>query len=323
MTWLTWRQHRSNAAFVGAMLLVLGVTVIYLSIAGAGLLAEARSCTPAQGACGAMQAWFNSDLQTWWGLVLQAVVVVPVLIGMFVGAPLIPRELEGGTHLLAWSQGVTRGRWFLVRAALLVVGAAVSAAVLAAIAQGWFAMERDLGGGNGFLTIWSGFDIAPPVVIAYTLFALALGIAAGAALRRTQPAMAVTLVAYIAVRVSIAVLARWRYLPPVVFRELAGGQLTAGTPAPGPGDWLLNSAPPGFFDAAGHPLNAVSVSQLIFQCTGNTQATCPKALAGVYSLTQYQPASRFWLFQGIEAAIFVVLAVALFALAYRLLMRIR
>jgi hypothetical protein len=322
MTWFTWRQHRSNAAFAGAMLLVLGVAVIYLSIAGAGLLAEVRSCTPAQGACGAMQAWFNSNLQTWWGLVLMVVVVVPVLIGMAVGARLIPRELEAGTHLVAWSQGVPRGRWFLVRAALLVLGAAVAAAVLAAIAQGWFAMQRDLGG-NPVLSIWGGFDSAPPVVIAYTLFALALGIAAGAALRRTQPAMAVTLVGFIAVRVSIAVLARWRYLPPVVFHELAGGQLTAGTPAPGPDDWLLNSAPPGFFDAAGHPLNAASVSQLISRCTGNTQATCPRALAGVYSLTQYQPASRFWLFQGIEAGLFVLLAALLFALAYRLVMRIR
>jgi hypothetical protein len=67
----------------------------------------------------------------------------------------------------------------------------------------------------------------------------------------------------------------------------------------------------------------LSVSQLISQCTGNTQATCPSALAGVYSLFQYQPASRFWLFQGIEAGLFVVLAALLFALAYRLVMRIR
>jgi hypothetical protein len=318
MAWLTWRQHRSNAALVGAMLLVLGVAVIYLSIAGAGLLAEVRSCTPAQGACGATQAWFNSNLQTWWGLVLMAVVVVPALIGMAVGAPLIPRELEAGTQLLAWSQGVTRGRWFLVRAALLVVGAVAAAAVLAAVAQGWFAVQRDLGGS---MTVWGGFDIAPPVVIAYTLFALALGIAAGAALRRTQPAQAVTLVAYVAVRVSIAALARWRYLPPVVFHELAGGQLTASPPAPGPGDWELSSGP--WLNAAGHPTNALSVSQLISQCTGNTQATCPRALDGVYLLAQYQPASRFWPFQGVEAAIFVLLAALLLALAYRLVMRIR
>jgi hypothetical protein len=322
MTWLTWRQHRSNAALVGAMLLVLGVAVIFLTIASAGPLADvARTCAGVQGGCGTMQAWLNSDLQTWWGLVLQVVIVIPVLIGMAVGAPLVPRELEAGTHLLAWSQGVTRGRWFLVRAALLVVGAAVAAAVLTAVAQGWFAMQRDLGGGGAVLTIWSGFDIAPPVVIAYTLFALALGIAAGAALRRTQPAMAVTLVGFIAVRVSIAVLARWRYLPPVVFHELAGGQLTAGTPAPGPGDWQLGSGP--WLDAAGHPVNALSVSRLIYQCTGNTQATCPRALDGVHLLAQYQPASRFWLFQGVEAAIFVLLAAGLLALAYRLVLRIR
>jgi hypothetical protein len=321
MTWLTWRQQRWNAAFVGAMLLVLGAAAVSLTIASASLLAEVRSCNPAQGACGAVQAWFNSDLQEWWQLLLMAVVVIPVLIGVFVGAPLIPRELEGSTHLLAWSQGVPRGRWFLTRAVLLVAGVAAAAALLAAVAQGWFAMQRDLVGGGGVLAIWSGFDIAPPVVIADTLFAVALGIAAGAALRRTQPAMAVTLVVYVAVRVSIAVLARWRYLPPVVFHQLAGGQLTAGTPAPGPGDWYLSTSV--WFEAGGHPLNAMSVSQLIYRCTGNTQATCPRALQGVYALVQYQPASRFWTFQGVEAAIFVLLAAGLLALAYRLVRRLR
>jgi hypothetical protein len=40
-------------------------------------------------------------------------------------------------------------------------------------------------------------------------------------------------------------------------------------------------------------------------------------------LAQYQPASRFWLFQGVEAAIFVLLAAGLLALAYRLVLRIR
>jgi hypothetical protein len=47
MAWLTWRQHRSNAAFVAAMLLVLGAAAVYLTIASAGMLAEVRSCNPA------------------------------------------------------------------------------------------------------------------------------------------------------------------------------------------------------------------------------------------------------------------------------------
>jgi hypothetical protein len=42
---------------------------------------------------------------------------------------------------------------------------------------------------------------------------------------------------------------------------------------------------------------------------------------GVLALQQYQPESRFWLFQGIEAAVFVALALMLIAIAYRVLPR--
>jgi hypothetical protein len=42
---------------------------------------------------------------------------------------------------------------------------------------------------------------------------------------------------------------------------------------------------------------------------------------GYHQLSSYQPASRFWAFQGIEIAIFVVLAAALVALAYRMVRR--
>ncbi len=38
---------------------------------------------------------------------------------------------------------------------------------------------------------------------------------------------------------------------------------------------------------------------------------------GFHQLVTYQPASRFWAFQGIEAAFFVVLAALLIAIAYR------
>ena len=45
------------------------------------------------------------------------------------------------------------------------------------------------------------------------------------------------------------------------------------------------------------------------------------AAHGFHQVVTYQPASRFWAFQGIEAAIFVVLAGALLALAYRMVLR--
>ena len=39
--------------------------------------------------------------------VARYLVVLPALVGLFVGAPLLARELEHGTHRLAWTQSVT------------------------------------------------------------------------------------------------------------------------------------------------------------------------------------------------------------------------
>ena len=41
--------------------------------------------------------------------------VAPALIGVFWGAPLVARELEAGTHRLAWTQSVTRTRWLAIK----------------------------------------------------------------------------------------------------------------------------------------------------------------------------------------------------------------
>ena len=48
--------------------------------------------------------------------------VVPAVVGAFWGAPLVARELEAGTHRLAWTQSVTRGRWLATRLGLTLLG---------------------------------------------------------------------------------------------------------------------------------------------------------------------------------------------------------
>ena len=56
-------------------------------------------------------------------LVLQ---VVPALIGAFVGAPVLARELESGTFRFAWTQGFGRWRWTLAK--VVALGVVVTAA---------------------------------------------------------------------------------------------------------------------------------------------------------------------------------------------------
>jgi hypothetical protein len=233
-----------------------------------------------------------------------------------VGAKTISREFEGNGYLLAWTQGVPRRQWFVRRTLVLSCGTMAGAAVLAVVMQGWFAALRGAGD-----PIWDGFDIGPIALFGYTLFALALGMVAGALFKRTSPAVALTLFSYIAVRVTIAVGARTRYLAPLeassVMSTNPAGTSVTGSVSPIVPVGGLTTGSAVYVDAAGHTITAAS------GCF-----SAPPVPGGCYPapitiLQPYQPASRFWLFQGIEAAIFLALALALFALAYRLIMRAR
>ena len=57
----------------------------------------------------------------------------PVLIGAFVGAPLLARELETGTFRYAWTQGFGRWRWTLAKLVLLAVAVIAAAGAISAL----------------------------------------------------------------------------------------------------------------------------------------------------------------------------------------------
>ncbi len=309
MTWLTWRQHRADALMLALLIACLGVGVILLlALYAPGFPGMAETCAGGPGeatSCTFVDPQVNATL---WGLIDFGGLLLPVLVGTLVGAATVARELENPTHVVAWTQGISRREWFQRRVLLLSLGVVAAAALCAAAMQGWFAAQRGAGA-----SIWQGFDIAPPVLIAYTLFALSLGTAAGAALKRTTPAVLLTLAAYIAVRVTVALLARPRYLPPVTatFSAVHPGALLA-IPS---GDWPVGSTV--CVDATGRAMTTFA---------GAGFCALPPAGPGGYhypisAVVEMQPASRFLLFQGIEAAIFAVLALALFTLARRLIMR--
>ena len=126
MAWVTWRQHRAALAGVAVF---LGALAVCLWLAGLQMhhaYAAAAACHPASSvACGADQH-FNGRTAYWRpsAVVLQA---VPALIGAFVGAPVLARELETGTFRYAWTQGFGRWRWTLAKLVLLAVVVAAAA----------------------------------------------------------------------------------------------------------------------------------------------------------------------------------------------------
>ena len=126
MIWLTWRQFRGGAVMMAAALAVLAAI---LALTGPALAddysAGIAACT-AQGTCLDFVQGFLSDHLLSHLAVTGVVLVLPALVGIFWGAPLIARELEGGTHRLVWNQSITRTRWLAVKLGLTGLAAMIA-----------------------------------------------------------------------------------------------------------------------------------------------------------------------------------------------------
>ncbi len=164
----TWMQFR-----VQAMVALVGLTVvaIVLAITGPHLVhlydTTVANCS-ARGDCSsATSALISSGDKL--GIVLKVVVeVVPGLIGLFWGAPLVARELETGTYRVAWTQ-VTRTRWMGVKLGLLGLASMAAASVLSLMVT-WWSSPLD----RVRMTPFTSFDQRDLVPVGYAAFAFVM-----------------------------------------------------------------------------------------------------------------------------------------------------
>jgi len=306
MNHLVWRLHRNQAFFaVGALVVLAVVLLVTGHVMRDDYTSAAASCASTQ-TCDQLGQLFRGD-----GAILdlvQLTLVVPLLFGLFWGAPMLSKEFEDGTHNFAWTQGVSRRHWLRANIGWSLIAAALWGAALAALVSYWRFPE------NAINSRWDAFDIQGIVPVAFALFAVALGIAVGSVIRRVLPSLAVTLAVFVALRAAIAFYVRPHYLAPITkLFPLLGN---AGPPNNG---WIISSS---FVNGQGHVLgDRFSFSDIPAPC--RTQVIGGKGLRGqcladhgFHQLVTYQPDSRFWAFQGIEAGIFVVLALALVGFAW-------
>ncbi|SES33610.1 ABC transporter permease subunit [Lentzea albida] len=185
------------------------------------------------------------------------IIVLPALIGVFVAAPLYAQELEQGTHVLAFTQSVSRTRWMFSKLVVALVPALVVLVVLQYLVWWWLSAAGTLGPRmNGPLyTLNFGIDHVSPV--AYALFAFTLGTFLGAVFRRSLVAMTAGLAAFVVVRFALSGVA-YR-LVPVQRRESGAGE-NADLRADGV---VLDS---GWLDAAGRPVPSDKAVALADAC---------------------------------------------------------
>jgi len=328
MTWLVWRQHRLQAAIVGVLLGALTVLLVVTGLQMASQYRTALASCSARGDCSNLAQTLDLGIPTVASIAVMTV-GVPLLLGLFWGAPLVARELETGTSQFAWTQGITRHRWLAVKAGWLLLAAAACGGAVSALVTWWSGPKNSL-----YLNIFSaGFDYMGLAPAAYAVFAVALGIAVGVVLRRTLPTLAVTLAGFIGVRLMISDYLRKHYMSPVTQHF---GLLSDSSPRGS--YWLFDMGiigPHGvvrqhFYGATvnGTPIAALPARCQKFIDLGGpvTKASLRAAGAcvrdaGYRRYLTYQPAGRFWIFQGIEAGIFVVLAAALIAVAFWIIRR--
>ena len=211
MTWVTWRQYRYQGALAAALFAALAVVLLITGLHAAHVwhsaLAGCAGTAPAP--AGRISLSLSSPT---FRRSSSATSAVPLLPGLFWGAPMVAHELETGTNQFAWTQSITRRRWLAVRAGWLLLAAAVLAGAVSAVVTWWSGPDNAL---NADAFQVNRFDITDIVPVGYAVFAMALGICAGALLRRTLPALAVTLAGFVALRALIALWLRLHYMTPV------------------------------------------------------------------------------------------------------------
>lgn len=309
MIWLTWRQHRAYALYTAVALAALSAFLIPTGIYLHGLFnGSVVGCLGQTGArCDQIIADFSTSYQKLFDPLIY-LNLIPGLVGVFVGAPLVAREVERGTHRMAWTQSVTRTRWLTSKLALLLAATALFAIPFTMLLDWWLepvvAMIGPMQAGT--------FDFLGLMPAAHSLFAFVLGVSCGSLVTRTVPAMGVTLIAYLVVFETIHGWLRENYLTPLVrLRDFGAPLGQRGT------DWLLDNST--FVDRGG-VLSQVQIRQLCSSDDNNVFATCLHN-KGVMLQQTYQPASRFWPFQWIEISILFTVTTALLSLSMWLLRR--
>jgi hypothetical protein len=330
MTWLVWRQDRNQAYLAAAVLAVFAVLLLVTGRQMASQYQSALTSCAASHTCGNLNT-LTLGTPPVLLLLVTLTLVVPCLLGVFWGGPLVARELETGTSQFAWMQSITRSRWLTVKVGWALLAAAAWSGAVSALVTWWSSPLNALNHQN----FQPGqFDIQGIVPVGYALFAVALGITAGALLRRTLPALAITLGVFTALRIVIADYLRPHYMTALT---MTYNFLHHPPPSPTGSSWVVSQAIAGpggqvpSSQAHGGPglsINGVPISisnmpsacrALVFQ---SPLKFFPCLTAhGYHGLISYQPASRYWTFQGIETGIFVLLAAALIAVTAIVVLR--
>lgn len=369
MNWLIWKQHRKMFAVLAVSLALYAALAIPMGLHFWHTYQHASANCGKTNTCGQLASellvsgWdFNLNPSAKGGglnLAMLLLLTSPILLGMFVGVPLITREYSARTNLLIWTRSVSRRKWLTTKFVWILATSALFAGGIAALTT-WWSKTGNILYVDRFDLV--KFDLQGIVPIGYAIFAVSLGTALGAWLKRTMVAVGVLLVVLIAVQVTVGAFVRPHYMTPWV-RSVSIDQ---NTRTGGSGPALSPQIPPnsgaawvvggGLVSKAGQPLNWSNPPQecVVTQSdqgggvgsvgSHTAGASTDKGVGrqadaiisrnggpavdfqcldglGYYWKTEYQPAYRYWDFQRIELGLYLAMSMVPVGATYWLVLK--
>jgi len=185
------------------VVLVLGsVVAAFVASAWVDSLRPAAECIPTtfgvyteppqscKAAVAALNAWYSAQGGLP-GLIGGLVVFLPLAAGLFLGVPIVARELERGTTRLAWTLTPSRLRWYVARLVpVLVIVAVISFAAGIASDRVMAANEPGIDLANSF----AGFGSRGVLLASRAVFIFAVAVAVASIVGRSLPSIIIATV---------------------------------------------------------------------------------------------------------------------------------
>ncbi|MFF3545060.1 ABC transporter permease subunit [Streptomyces platensis] len=190
LPWLVWRRHRTLLRTV-LLATVVGCAAFAYQRIGVQDFLHTHGTSP--GLDGRLVTAFQNRYGSAFDGDMALLRNLPVIVGIFLGAPLIAGEQEHGTVTLVTTQSVSRGRWIAATLGLPLAVAVLCTTLLSAVFTWLWAPAHELIATGDWLA-GGPFDSTGPVPVAMTLLLTACGIALGMLIKRVVPAMAATAV---------------------------------------------------------------------------------------------------------------------------------
>jgi hypothetical protein len=305
MIWVTWHRYRVRFLVIAFYVVVLVVAMFITEHAY-----EIAKTT--YGSCAGCTAFTNAQKNGTY--VTAGIALVPLLVGLVLGAPIVASEFENKTNRLAWSQGMTRTKWLVRTWLTLAIPTVALMSVLALLTQ-WWATHIVTSASNGGALIQpqqmliSGVD---PIAAAF--FALTLGMFVGVIARRYFSPYATSVISMIAVGALI----QWLLLPRLASTTFKA-TIDGGLPHY-PNAWNVGAG----YLRIHSGQHSISIASAVKYCTsahsgpvkdiGTNYWGC-LAIRNVRAVIFFQPESHYWILQWREAGIYVVLAGLLLGLS--------